>query len=357
MKSPYLILMSFILTSYTNADDGVFYASGNNLIPLEETNIELQKEILILDRQDACENSRNDQLFVNVYFEFYNPGTEVDKLVGFVTPPAEGHTDGLDVEHPQISNFSVTVNDVLISYNISHLDSTNFKSYAGNAKGQDFIYYFKVRFKKGINIVRHTYTYQGSSGIDWAMPGPHFDYRLTTGKTWANKRIDNFELYINMGENSYITVPASFGLGLNSEWKILGTRKVGRLCGNQSEARRIKINSGFLYFDAIDFQPDIDLTINTINPISDIVDNQDIYRNGWESKAQILSELSASDLRILRNSLYALHGFEFKSLDLLDYFSKYDWYMPDPNIKEEDIELGYWEHKLLDEIIAEEMNR
>lgn len=36
--------------------------------------------------------------------------------------------------------------------------------------------------------------------------------------------------------------------------------------------------------------------------------------------------LSRTELRLLRNSLYAKHGYIFKTKDMIDYFSKQDWY-------------------------------
>jgi len=35
---------------------------------------------------------------------------------------------------------------------------------------------------------------------------------------------------------------------------------------------------------------------------------------------------SNSDLRILRNTIYAMHGFKFKSKDLQEHFQKFEWY-------------------------------
>ncbi|MCQ2096738.1 MAG: YARHG domain-containing protein [Fibrobacter sp.] len=45
-----------------------------------------------------------------------------------------------------------------------------------------------------------------------------------------------------------------------------------------------------------------------------------------EVSPQDFSELSTADLRILRNSIFARHGYKFKSKDLRDYFGKYSWY-------------------------------
>jgi len=41
-----------------------------------------------------------------------------------------------------------------------------------------------------------------------------------------------------------------------------------------------------------------------------------------------LDELSSSELRILRNSIYAHHGYIFKKQDMSAFFSKKDWYEP-----------------------------
>ncbi len=41
-----------------------------------------------------------------------------------------------------------------------------------------------------------------------------------------------------------------------------------------------------------------------------------------------ISGLSGSDLRILRNAIYARHGYIFKDKSLRDYFNQYSWYNP-----------------------------
>ena len=41
-----------------------------------------------------------------------------------------------------------------------------------------------------------------------------------------------------------------------------------------------------------------------------------------------IRSLSKPQLRILRNEIYARHGYIFKSADLKAYFSKYPWYKP-----------------------------
>jgi hypothetical protein len=41
-----------------------------------------------------------------------------------------------------------------------------------------------------------------------------------------------------------------------------------------------------------------------------------------------LQKLTLSELRIKRNEIFAKHGYIFKSQDLTDHFSKFDWYKP-----------------------------
>lgn len=52
----------------------------------------------------------------------------------------------------------------------------------------------------------------------------------------------------------------------------------------------------------------------------------------WLSESRIgaadISGLTAGDLRLLRNAIFAMHGYRFKSADLTEYFSRFSWYSP-----------------------------
>lgn len=45
-----------------------------------------------------------------------------------------------------------------------------------------------------------------------------------------------------------------------------------------------------------------------------------------------IASLSPAQLRLLRNAIYAIHGYRFKSADLRGYFEKYPWYTPTTDI-------------------------
>jgi hypothetical protein len=40
----------------------------------------------------------------------------------------------------------------------------------------------------------------------------------------------------------------------------------------------------------------------------------------------VIRNLNKSELRLVRNAIYAKHGYKFNSIDLQEYFSQYDWY-------------------------------
>ncbi len=57
---------------------------GNQLIPLVESDISIQKEVLIVKRIE------DDYLQITVAYVFYNPKEAKELLVGFEAPSPEG---------------------------------------------------------------------------------------------------------------------------------------------------------------------------------------------------------------------------------------------------------------------------
>ena len=68
-----ILILSLLSTTLLFSNDGAFYSSGNQLVPIDETDIECRKEILSIKR--VGENS-NTQFEVTVDYTFYNPGQE-----------------------------------------------------------------------------------------------------------------------------------------------------------------------------------------------------------------------------------------------------------------------------------------
>jgi len=45
-----------------------------------------------------------------------------------------------------------------------------------------------------------------------------------------------------------------------------------------------------------------------------------------------LDKLKKDDYRLARNAIFAIGGYNFNDSDLLNYFSKYFWYIPNLHI-------------------------
>lgn len=359
----YLFILLLILTGYASlGNDGSFYAMGNTLVPLKETTIQLKKEVLNLTRQQAG-------MQVDIYFEFFNPGEEKELLVGFVTPPAAGDVSEKEAAHPQIDGFAVMVNNNILPYKITRLDKSGFKLKSTFGDGEDFVYHFTVKFKKGTTVIRHSYQYRGGSSVEAYHD---YYYRLTTGATWANGAIEDFELNINMGNDVVFTVPTSFN-AKKAGWNVIGIGKInntGRqghmFNGAESDECAVFIRNGTLQLKEKHFVPTSDLGI--VMPrlyVEYLYWNEQGTTNDFDALKEFfdkdtaqarIKHFSNEQLRLYRNLHYARKGYDFKDPVLKQTFSKYVWYVPDPNLKLE----GFPEHyfnKEVQQLLEEEERR
>lgn len=75
--------------------------------------------------------------------------------------------------------------------------------------------------------------------------------------------------------------------------------------------------------------------------INNYIDNENVYADRLLTESDVQG-LSKAEIRIMRNEIFARHGYIFKSKDLRDYFSSKSWYTPkSSNISSElsDIEI------------------
>jgi YARHG domain len=356
-----LLILSF---SGVRANDGSFYASGNTLIPLKETTIQMKKEILSLER-------RGHWMQVDIYFEFFNPGPEKELTVGFVTPPASGDVTDEEAGHPQVKDFMVMSGDRILSYKIARMEASGFKVSDKLANGFDFVYYFTIRFAKGITVIRHSYLYRGGSSVEASA---EFYYRLTTGTSWAGGAIGDFELNINMGDDSYFAIPAAF-TSTPAAWTMVGVGRISRIqnynpYGDEDGGHNLRmamIRRGKLQLRSLGFKPVKDLSIvifqlhNEINlwmegkEKNELADFREIFRE--EHTDSVIRSLSDFQLRLYRNLNYARAGYAFKDESLTKIFSNYNWYLPDPAIKPEQAPEIYIPKEIMKKILEEEGRR
>lgn len=359
-----IILLLFLLPAlFAKANDGVFYATGNTLVPLKETTIRLKKEILNLTR-------KNDWMQVDIYFEFFNPGPDKELTVGFVTPPASGDVTDEEAKHPFVKDFMVMAGEVLLPYKVAMMSETGFKVSSKVSDGYDFVYYFNIKFVKGITVIRHSYTYKGGGSVEVKQD---FDYRLTTGTTWANSGIDDFELNIDMGDDSYYSVPAIFG-NAAAPWQIAGIGRLSKtnfplpfMAEDKARLKMVYIRKGKLQLRVTNFKPTEDLSISFWHLHNEWSlwcdksvknDFSNIMEFTWgEAPPVVVSKLTDEQLRLYRNLNYARMGYDFKDASLKRIFFKYNWYLPDPALKLEAVQNYYISAEIMKLITDEENKR
>lgn len=377
MKKLFSILIALLAFVTVKANDGAFYSQGNQLIPINETTIKVQKEILTITRVETGEGLHSFK--VNVYYEFFNPGRAKDLLVGF---EAVNYSEGGET-HPYIHDFKVVMNNQELPYEVNRifypLDEDGnvrwgeMEGYYQNGRFveptqamwrslQDenspyyvwdddvpyyYVYHFNAHFNKGLNIIQHTYDFNGSDLVGEAYL---FDYVLTAANRWANKGIDDFTLEINMGDHESFSVQPTFFQNAD-EWTFNGKGKASMredmimICEN---CPIFHVQSGSIVFHKKNFHPEGELHIardgfylyvfdyENDNPqyYSTIIDRfKSQYYNltlEYTSFAEDKSSFTAEQRRIMKNIPFAYRGYVFEDQGLQRYFNSTKWYIPNP---------------------------
>ena len=203
------------------ANDGVYYTSGNFLVPLRETDISVKKEVLEIK---LCRDS-----FATVAVDYTLYNNNKDKTVTMAFEAAAPSNAWVPINrqgsHPFIEDFTVVFNGRNLPYrnaiiasrydmetDFTPLDMRKWKGYGEvpdsvlpmdpvliNIEEPDsfcsfaYAYYFDAPFRKGENTVRHTYRYKMSYGVGREFEVP---YALEPVIRWANGKVDDFTLRI-----------------------------------------------------------------------------------------------------------------------------------------------------------------
>ena len=355
-----------LLSTALYANDGAFFGSGNHLVPIMETDISVQKEILYLKK------IQNKYIEVSVYYEFFNPKEDKEITVGFEAESPDGDVDGApkNGHHPYMFDFTVNLNNAFLPYQISYvtdslyakggkIKSIDLNTFDGNKDGNDidfrYVYHFKAKFKKGVNILKHTYKYNISGGIAYNY---HFDYILTAANRWANKRIDDFTLIIDMGAFQTASIERTF-FKSGREWLLSGVGKItettlkGAGDGTDLNTTNFYVQQGLLLFQKKNFTPKGELRIcdwalwvhqSAGFPIDypftiDLPNFNDISEGKTDEEK-----------RLLRNLPFARRGYIFKDKTLQAFYNKQDWYQPNPSYIPEVEHLSQKEKELINSL-------
>lgn len=334
------------------ANDGVFTMNGNHLVPIKETQISVQKEVLTLTK-------RNDnQLLVDVYYEFYNPGKTKEVLVGFeAEPPSGDFSVGNDMaKHPYMYDFSVDLNNKHIPYKvnvtpslkkfgINHKDTLSYKKIKelydnNNLYGVVYVYYFKATFKPGKNIVKHKYRFEMSGSVEMDYT---FDYILSAAGRWANKQIDDFTLIVNMGAMADFCLVQNFYTS-RDEWMLGGIGKsIKGKMPSYAEDKSLScdqffIQNGKMTFHKLNFKPNAELMLfakRYIHTESYFNYKEHVLPFGAFPYFEDVTHQDALSRKILRNLPFAKRGYIFQDKEVQAYYQSLEWYMANANYKAE----------------------
>lgn len=210
MKKIFLSLVLIILPIVLFADDSTYISSGAQLMPMQNTQIELTYERL--DFKYIASDVE-----VTAYLEFTNNFDDQELLIGFETPAYE--EEGQDAEdlyyipRSGITDFKVYFNDQQLKWNMYFLTNADHETHT-------LVYTFKAKFKKGFNRILHSYKI---GGLQCQGLMALYAYRLSTGNRWANKKIDRIDINVDMGTNSSFILPVYIDQEQNElNWQIKG---------------------------------------------------------------------------------------------------------------------------------------
>jgi len=342
MKNTLPFLFVIILGKLTYANDGAFLASGNHLIPIVVTDISIKKEILTVKK------IRNQFIEVTVYYEFFNPSKEKKLVVGFeaFSPSGDAETRPKNGLQPYMRDFTVELNGQILQYNVAYVEDSQYVK-NGIITGKDlnaikknaeteseasffYVYHFNAGFKKGLNIIKHTYSYDLSSYVGYYYD---FSYVLTTAKRWANNKIDDFTLVVDMDEFEAFNIKKTFFSSIN-EWLINGIGKssylkADKFSDDNGAAISFYVQKGNLIFHKKNFIPNGDLFLYSSRIMADGASSYIPFSYYYQD--EIEKPKDDFEKKVFANLPFARRGLVFKNKELRNYCEKLDWYIPNPN--------------------------
>lgn len=360
MKRIWFIALALALALSTQANDGVLFVNGNQLVPVQETDIALTSEVLTIS---LCDDG---YATVDVQYVLTNRGKEKTVTMGFeagapYNDEAPFNPKGI---HPYIHEFTVVMNGQKLTYtnavvaskynvdcDFKPLNLKEWKSYEetkmrngeelpNNSMLYDskldslvdfaYAYYFTAHFHPGKNTVHHTYRYRMSYGVGRCFEVP---YWLTPAMRWANKQIDDFTLRIKATNTAKHFFVADSLFSKSSFVVTEGVGKIRKVEMYHEMNVEIALRNGTVEWHAKNFKPKGNINIQSAEwlhyegfKLGSFYDRGVNYLPG---SYLIEPDKSKERQRILKNLPYANRGYVFKDKKLQQYFSQFWWYMPD----------------------------
>lgn len=81
-----------------------------------------------------------------------------------------------------------------------------------------------------------------------------------------------------------------------------------------------------LFVGSVQYTDASEMTISLAEPKA--MDNPYQWLSTYRLKSEDVKDYSLADLRLMRNAIYAMHGYIFKNAELRKHFSAFEWYFP-----------------------------
>lgn len=319
-----------------SANDGVYGGNGTHPMPLTTGDVEMVEEHVVLTfnherrawevRCDFWFENKSDQtvkLQVGFPFPVYNPDHGDISVPKKAKEPKAGR--------PLVWDFQTKVRGKKVKVR----ETRTVKNPKLPDLDYEFAYLWDAEFKPGEKVqITNTYTHGEALTVDGTMGAR---YVLKTGGLWKGGKIGRSRLELHVPHPRIVLCADHMASDGGSVVKPAG----GKV---STDAKGLHI-----HWDLKNFAPKEDLEVCLY----------DLDQGAHMMFAGLVdADLAAMDkkaLRILRNEVYALHGYVFKSKDLQDHFAKEWWYRPDPSFKAD--RLTKEQREFVRKIKAEEAKR
>lgn len=296
-----IILFYTALNIYAN-DSWVESAGGSfSIIDGKMTDVQMVSENIKITLFD-------NYYEMDILFNFFNSGETVELNVGF---PEYSYGTGTVTN---IRNFDTSVNN-------NHVDIEIMANNDINSKIKQW-YIKKVIFQKN-EYLESRVKYQA----DYSNYGSYksVEYLYGTGCTWKDE-IKNITINI-INHTTFWLNNIDFHTG---SWDPINKKRINEshfpinILRKTNDEIEINVNNITPYKD------DTFLLIFSSfpvfeNPLFGISESRWVLRDRIFNANDLLL-LNNEQLRLMRNSIYAYHGYVFQSIDLQEYFSKQYWY-------------------------------
>lgn len=322
-----------ILSKGLFADDTAFGGEGALPIPISQPDIKMVNEVIIITGKNLNNLNMNGSWHFNCTFNFKNSLNKALKVdMGFPFPVNDG-MGGVALPAGQrtgvgkalVYNFQLQIDGKNVS---SHKE----KIAPNQAKGLNYdeAYLWNTLFPALATVIIH---HDYDTGATYDVMGYHWvAYVLKTGGLWQDKTIGHAQLEV------IPNTPTRLCSELVPNKEYLNTTPSGmHIVGTGYNRKYV--------WDLPNLQPTEDLSLCLFTGKSYIRYSIVYAWINTQDAVKKLAQLSGSELRILRNTVFAQYGRQFKSEDLQHYFNNQWWYEVDPNYS--DVSLSPEDKQLL----------